>query len=218
MDVFSHTAYCILPRLIQKIPGLEQKIRRSHTYDQVLDSLGYDVENYGKYHLPLLWQKQINGSGWALRYNGYSLNYESPVYEERAATNGDYDYQAQANAWVKEARNNNELQTLYEAQEGQPLNPRTGYPYTPLSLDWSKQVINSEEEDDDTGGELSAASNIGIDSLPAEMSVTSFTGYQGVLAIQRLAQQSDPWALTVGFENPRTYTEAETRRWSKSKF
>lgn len=43
--------------------------------DQLFASVGYQVESYGKYHLPFRWKENSEGTGLAVQYDGYALDF-----------------------------------------------------------------------------------------------------------------------------------------------
>lgn len=195
--VSSHVHACIsylcLFLLLQSNPRLKQLVREARTYDQVFAQNGYQVETFGKYHLPNRWQRTIDGDDRAIKYDSYSLNFESPTFTG-ASKNTDA-YVQQVDAWA-----DNTTLSKNPGSE-QETNSRSKWPYIPLSLDASNNPRNPQ---------LGEPGTIGIDSLPANFSQTRYTGSQGIFAIQRLAQRSDPWAITVSFENPRKSYERTT--------
>ena len=135
----------------------------------------------------------MNGTGNAIQVDSYSTNFGFPYFSGEQTTND--RYQSQLEAW----KGRNATRSDYD--KGQQTSPRSYWPYTPIPLD--------RRFNDDTASPLSAnnkdfddSSVMGIDTLPAQQSNTAYTGTQGLLAVQRLATGSVPWATTVSFENP----------------
>lgn len=176
----------------QNAISLLRRIEATRTYDQVLHHVGYQVESYGKFHVAERWLYDFNGTGNAIRFDSYSIDFQMPYFAGEVLSNSRYISQVQA--WTNG--------TTPDIQDGQQINPRSGQPYTPIRLDplYGQQVTEGYDSDKD----IEESSAVGLDSLPPQHSLSAFTGTQGELAIRRLAQQGKPWALTVSFEHPRT--------------
>jgi hypothetical protein len=160
------------------------KIEAIQTYDQILAHVGYQVESYGKYHLPPRWTLTLDGTGNAITFDSYATGFAYPYHQNTSAS----AYGNQIAAWT--------ANLTKKFLPGQQVNPRSGWPYTPLPLDvyYNKPLRAGVSEE----------GVIGVDSLPAEYSTTAYTGRAGQTALRRLAAQTDkPWALTVSFESPR---------------
>ncbi|GKY90410.1 hypothetical protein MPSEU_000014900 [Mayamaea pseudoterrestris] len=167
-------------------PIATRKINSVRTYDQILFDQGYEAESFGKFHLPARWYRSADNSKNAISYNTYDLDMENPIFdgEEEDAD----EYLKQVAFWVDES----DFPQIY--QPGMQNNVRTSCLYTPIKIDPRYQKPYSERAAD--------FSMFGVDSLPPKYSLATYTGRQGQLAIQRLAQQSKPWVLTVSFDYP----------------
>ncbi|GKY99189.1 hypothetical protein MPSEU_000874300 [Mayamaea pseudoterrestris] len=174
---------------------LADKVDAVRTYDQVLHEAGYQVESYGKFHLPQRWYYDVNNTQRAIRYDTYSTDMKTPTFTGAILT--DPLYVAQLLAW----RNNTPAKRS-DHDDGQLTNPRSGFPYTPIRLDQNYGNRKPSGRDDDKDDSNSLV--MGVDTfLPLNQSLAAYTGTLGLLALQRLAaQRQQPWALTVSFENP----------------
>ena len=178
---------------------MKRQVGIIRTYDQILDNVGYQVESYGKFHVVRRWQLNIKGDGNAIQYDSYSVNYGFPYFDGRELSTGRYT--DQVTAWME-----GKTKVI---KAGQALNTRSKWPYTVFELDGrykksttstlvpptlAESLAELDGVDEDT--------EIGLDTLPANYSITVYTATMGIKAIQRLAQGSKPWALTVSFEQP----------------
>ncbi|GKY99188.1 hypothetical protein MPSEU_000874200 [Mayamaea pseudoterrestris] len=167
-------------------PLAKRKVDSARTYDQLLFEQGYQAESYGKFHLPERWYRNTNDTQNAIMYNSYDLEMTTPIFV--AETRSVDGYRSQVEYWI--AQDN----ITQSRQPGMQRNPRSKNLYTPLKMDprygqpYRKATSN--------------ANVYGVDSLPALYSQATYTGLQGQLAMQRLAQQPKPWILTVSFEPP----------------
>ena len=163
----------------------ERKLEAIRTYDQMLSSVGYQVETYGKLHVPIRWMYQdALHTKKAISYTGYSLDFETPLFSEDTAYKR---LRKQINAWM-ERDGKEKIFARY-----QRTNPTTLWPYTPTELD--------PQHDSPVPG--AGEGLYGIDSLPSNYSLSAYTGMEGKLAIRRLAKSDQPWCLTVSFSPPR---------------
>lgn len=149
----------------------------------------------GKFHIPDRWFFDVNGTGEAIRYDSYSIDFKYPYFAEtKCGANDDQcTYDDQVRAWMK-----GKSQLFVP---GQQLNDRSGWFYNPIPLDsrFGNQVLQPD---------LKNNASIGLDSLGANYSLSAFTGTQGLLEVRRLSQSDKPWALTVSFTNPRKLKRA----------
>lgn len=173
---------------------IEQKIAAIRTYDQILNEVGYQVESYGKLHLPRRWLFDINGTNRAVLYNSYALDFDRPVFSLKGEETF-LRYSHQLRSWMNGTASQDDF------EDGQQINRRTRWPYSPFPIDPRYGLPTASNVD--ALNKLNEGSYVGIDSLPPENSQTTYTGTQGVLALRRLAQGNQPWAVTVSFENPR---------------
>ena len=163
---------------------LEQKLNAVRTYDQMLASVGYQVESYGKFHLPPRWLYQdTNRTNRAITYTAHSLDFASPEFVIPKYPQVRYIRQVDASA------KRDGLTKVFAS--GQLQYRITRWPYTPAMLDPSQ---NKPAYSGDA---------IGFDSLPASYSRSNYTGAEGIEAIRRLAKGNKPWCLTVSFDAPR---------------
>ena len=159
----------------------ERKLEAIRTYDQMLSSVGYQVESYGKFHLPTRWFYQnAQRTEKAINYTGYSLDFEAPMFSENT-DNG--QYMKQSDVWM--ARDGKEKIVV----PGQRVNPASNWTYTPI-----------DGPAFPTGDTL-----FGFDSLPSNYSRATYIGMQGKLAIRRLAKGEQPWCLSISLIPPRKF-------------
>lgn len=166
-----------------------KRVEDIRTYDQLFSHVGYQVESYGKLHIPRRWFfDHWDSEVLAITYDSFSVDLKYPT-SEMSRTPGS-QYKRQVKAWA-EADGRKKV-----FLDGQQASGRSEWPYTPIRLDaryGATKLIPKTPE----------FATMGVDSLPSNYSQTTYTGLQGLLSLRRLAQGDKPWVVTVSFENPR---------------
>jgi len=187
----------------EKIKLFENKVTNSVSLDQTLaDEMGYQVEYYGKWHLPDFYhfnKSRFNQVTNAVTYNDY--DFETKRF--KLSTN---------EAWVLKLRrylkyDESQGNIKREFRPGDQLDTYSRFPYTPIRLD-ARYGLPTDTDIDNTGrfpqldGRKTQPNIKGPYSLGKDYTAIAYNGKIAVKALDRLARSSKPFALTVSFHNP----------------
>lgn len=184
----------------EKMDVFEDKIKDLVTLDQVLsEDLGYRVEYYGKWHLPEISHFESDGMTPAVHYNDY--DYEREKFQLKI----NEDWQKKLVRYLAYDRSLGRIKK--ELNEGDQIDPYTGYPYTPITID-SRYGLPTATPFKDLGkiSQLKKRQTQGDvngpTSLGKEHTATYYNGDVALKALDRLANQNTSFAMTVSFHNP----------------
>ncbi|MBM4153072.1 MAG: DUF229 domain-containing protein, partial [Kiritimatiellaceae bacterium] len=164
----------------------KNKVEAAVTFDQILvENKGYLAEHYGKWHMPEIFNWSQNGSTRIMTYNDYDFVQNKPSYSS-TKTSLDYDSKL-----ASVAGGLSKTQT-----SGMQENTHSHYPYVTDAIDtryglapYSTLVVKQPDQ-------------VGRDTLPANRSSSYFEGTAALSAIDRLATNAKPFALTASFHSP----------------
>ena len=176
------------------------KVKNTVTLDQILaKEFNYQVEYYGKFHLPDFHYFQSDSTTPAIRYNDY--NYANGSFLLR---NGE-DWAVKLKRYLKYDESKGNIQKVFK--NGDQKDTYSKYPYTPIQLD-ARYGLPTDTSFDDTNtypqlvGRRSQPNLKGPYSLGKGYTAIRYNGEIAVKALDRLAQRKDPFSLTVSFHNP----------------
>lgn len=208
-----------LPENYERMKVFKRKVEVTVSLDQILAENGYTVEYYGKWHLPDSYhyhRKDVERS--QNQNNNSNKNQNFNQNNRKAAIKcNDYDYDTGKfklsidAGWVGKLRR----YLAHDAKKGNikknfkfgdQEDTYTKYPYTPIRLD-ARYGLPTDTSLTDSGyavleGRSSQPNILGRFSLDKRYTPIGYNGDVATRALKRLAQEDEPFALTISFHNP----------------